>query len=298
MTAFLFPGQGSQQPGAAHLFVNACPNARAVVERAQTLLPDAVFQIMRDGPRETLNDTRNAQPALVCAEMAASAYLAHIGITPEICAGHSLGEISALAAAGALSFEQALPLVGERARLMSENVPEGGMAAVLGLPPETIAEVLPENAQIANYNGPAQTIISGTKDALAEAAEGLKQAGAKRVLPLPVSGPFHSRFMSDAADALARYLADVDVLPPTVAFLSSVSGEYETDPARIKLLLAEQLVSPVRWTRVMEQLSGRQAIEVGPGAVLQGLAKRMSNAPAVRSADSPEACDRLLLDDV
>ncbi len=126
----------------------------------------------------------------------------------------------------------------------------------------------------------------------------MKQAGAKRVLSLPVSGPFHSRFMADAADALACYLADVDIKPPTVAFLSSVSGEYETDPAHIKTLLAEQLISPVRWTRVMEQLYERKAIEVGPGAVLQGLARRMPNVPAVHPADSPEACDRVLLDDV
>lgn len=293
MPAFLFPGQGSQKPGVAHRFAQCSTKARDLVQLADKLLPQAVMSVMRDGPQEALNDTRNAQPALVCAEMAAVACLEEVGIVPDVCAGHSLGEISALVAAGALTFSDALPLVCERARLMSENVPEGGMAAVLGLAPETIADALSDDAQIANYNGPGQTIISGTTRALETAAEQLKAAGAKRVLPLSVSGPFHSKFMDEAAHALAQYLKHIPIQPPCVPFLSSVTGTYEEDPEAIRILLAEQLVRPVRWTDVMARLAGQTAIEAGPGAVLRGLAKRMPDAPEIRAADTPEACEEL-----
>lgn len=293
MPAFLFPGQGSQRPGCAHAFARAHADARAVLCLAERLLPDTIIQIMRDGPQESLNDTRCAQPALLCAAITSNAYLQGLGIRPELCAGHSLGEISALVAAGALDFEQALPLVCERARLMSEGLPEGGMAAVIGITPELIEDALPEDAQIANYNGPNQTIISGTKPALITAAGRLKQAGAKRVLPLPVSGPFHSRFMVEASRALAAYLVNVPIRAPHIPFLSSVSGDYERDPDRIRTLLSEQLIRPVRWTTVMLRLSNRTALEAGPGGVLQGLAKRMPGAPKISAADTPEACDLL-----
>lgn len=295
MTVFLFPGQGSQQPGAAHGFADANTAAHRILEQAQAFLPDRTLRIMRDGPPEQLNDTRIAQPALLCAEAAATAYLESIGVTPALCAGHSLGEISALVAAGALAFEQALPLVCERARLMSENIPEGGMAAVLGMAPNAIEAALPENVWVANFNGPEQTIISGAEAALTEAKQRLKQAGAKRVLPLPVSGPFHSPFMTNAAQALAAYLGQVTIVPPKTPFLSSVTGVCENDPERIRTLLAEQLVSPVRWTDVMEQLADRQALEVGPGAVLRGLARRAPQAPRIHPADTPEACNQLKL---
>ncbi len=293
MPIFLFPGQGSQKAGMAQLFQNAAPQSREVFERARAVLPESVMRVMMEGDQEALNDTRNAQPALVCVETAVTVYLDAIGVRPDRCAGHSLGEIAALVAAGALVFEEALRLVVERARLMSVNAPPGGMAAVLGLSAEQIGDLLPEDVQIANYNGPAQTIISGTHLALDAAAERLKSAGAKRVLSLPVSGPFHSKFMIPAAEQFACFLETVDLTPPRIPFVSSVSGCPEDNPERLRSLLAEQLYRPVQWTDVMILFGGVSAVEIGPGGVLRGLARRMDKGPEVAAADSVEACNAL-----
>ena len=291
MVAFLFPGQGSQQSGAALLFRDACAETRSLFEISEEILSPEVFDALLNGSQEMLKETRYAQPALVCVEAAATAFLRSLRINPTVCAGHSLGEISALVAAGALRFEDALFLVTERARLMSENVPEGGMAAVIGLESVSALEAaLPDTVQIANYNGPSQTIISGTKAGLEEAAAALKAVGAKRVLPLAVSGPFHSRYMEPAGKALAEVLKRIPISAPAVVFISSVSGQAETDPDRIRTLLSEQLFCPVRWTDVMEALVGCKAIEAGPGAVLQGLAKRMPQSPEVYSGATPDLC--------
>ena len=294
MVAFLFPGQGSQQAGAAALFRDTCAEARDIFDKAAAILPEPVLEIILSGSQEALTLTCNAQPGLLCVEAAVVALLGSLGVRPSVCAGHSLGEIPALVACGSLLLEDALRLVMERARLMSEDVPPGGMAAVMGLSPEAIEQALPDTVQIANYNGPAQTIISGTEAGLKEAAASLKEAGAKRVLPLAVSGPFHSRFMEPAARALAAYLRQTPIAPPACSFISSVSGAFETDPERMRALLAEQLYLPVRWTAVMEALSGAVAIEAGPGTVLQGLAKRMPGGPLVHSAATPEACRELV----
>lgn len=293
MPTFLFPGQGSQKSGVAAAFCDASPAAREIFKQIRPLLPANVFAMMMHGEQDLLNDTRNAQPALLCLEIALVAHLDALAIRPEQCAGHSLGEISALTVAGVLALEAAVPLVLERARLMSENVPEGGMAAVLGMNAEAIESLLPEDVQVANYNGAAQTIISGTLAALATATEILKAAGAKRILPLPVSGPFHSKFMGEASDKLEQFLQQIPFSPPRIPFISSVSGTYETDPGRIRQLLAEQLVKPVRWTDVMRLLAGKTAVETGPGTVLAGLAKRADEAPVVYAADSLEACSTL-----
>ncbi|NLO34684.1 MAG: ACP S-malonyltransferase [Candidatus Hydrogenedentes bacterium] len=290
MPAFLFPGQGSQQAGAAALFQDTCPESHALFDIAQNILSNELYHLIMEGTQEALHDTRVAQPALVCVEVAVAAYLQHLGVEPAACAGHSLGEISALVAAGAIDFADALVFVVERARLMSTDVPEGGMTAVLGLAPADIEALLPDDVQVANYNGSFQTIISGTGDALKEAARRLKEGGAKRLLPLSVSGPFHSKFMKPAADQLAAFLKAFPILPPKRPFLSSVSGEWETDPEAIRSLLAAQLYRPVQWTRVMEQLGKRSAVEAGPGTVLQGLAKRTPDGPVVCGGAAPEQC--------
>lgn len=290
MTILLFPGQGSQQAGAAAIFRESCNETKSLFAIAAEVLPADVFATIVNGAQESLNDTRYAQPALVCTETAAAAFLKSFGVSPVLCAGHSLGEITALVVCGALSFKDALVLVQERARLMSTDVPEGGMAAVIGLFADQVEAVLPDEAQVANYNGPAQTIISGTRRGLEEAEARLKEAGAKRVLPLAVSGPFHSRYMEAAGNALARFLENIPVAAPAIPFLSSVSGNCEEDPRRIRVLLAEQLYRPVQWTRVMEYLSGRKAVEAGPGTVLQGLAKRMPGGPVVHAGSTPEQC--------
>ena len=284
MSFFLFPGQGAQTPGMGKDFYDASPAAHAVFDEAAALLSPAVIDTLFRGPAEALNDTRVAQPALLVMGTAVARELATRGITPEGAAGHSLGEITALAACEALTFADAVRLVEVRARAMSEGVPEGGMAAVMGLTPEAIEAALPEGAQVANFNGPAQTIITGTRAGIDAATEALRQAGAKRVLPLRVSGPFHSWLMKPAAETLRPVLAGINIKAPRYPFLSSVSGGYEADPEVIRRLLVEQLYSPVRWTQVMAQLAGRACLEVGPGATLQGLAKRMEGGPSVTSA--------------
>mgnify|MGYP006291822977 CR=1 FL=1 len=237
---YLFPGQGSQKPGMGRDFHAAGGAGRAVLDAAARYLPNDFLATLFEGDAAALRPTRTAQPALLVAELAAAAHLRERGIAPSACAGHSLGEIAALAAAGALTLDDAVPLVCERARLMSENVPEGGMAAVLGLAPDAIEAVLPAGARVANYNSPDQTIITGATGPLDAAAQALKQAGAKRVMPLKVSGPFHSEDMRAAGDAFAEYLKQVPLTAPNVRFVSSVSGEAESDPQRIRALLARQ----------------------------------------------------------
>lgn len=281
MSFFLFPGQGSQKPGMGHDFYTDSPVARAVFEEAVEQLGPEFLNGIFQGEAAQVNQTTVAQPALLTVEVAIARHCIARGLMPTGCAGHSLGEIPALVIAGAVSFSDALRITRERARLMSENVPEGGMAAVMGLEAEQIEAALPEGVQIANYNGPSQTIISGSKTGVEASVEALKAAGAKRVLPLAVSGPFHSEFMRPAAEAFQAVLADVPFRAPEIAFVSSVTGGQVLEPEFIRGILAEQLYSPVRWTQVMQHVTGPVAYEAGPGNVLKGLAKRIEGAPEV-----------------
>ncbi len=294
MPIFLFPGQGSQKAGILKQFAEASTAARAMSERVLNLMPASVARVLEEGAQEELNDTRYAQPSLLCAALVVTAHLDALGIRPDACAGHSVGEVAAFTVAGALSVEQSIPFILERARLMSENVPEGGMAAVIGMPVETIETLLCDGAQIANYNGPSQTIISGASAPLEASVNAIKAHGARRVMALQVSGPFHSQCMTSASEKLTKYLDAMTIMAPKISVFSSVTGAYETDPAQIRALLAGQLRSPVRWTTVMEAFSERDAIEVGPGNALAGLARRADRAPAVRPANTPDACQALL----
>ncbi|MEA3364293.1 MAG: ACP S-malonyltransferase [Candidatus Hydrogenedentes bacterium] len=293
MTAFLFPGQGSQTPGMGADFHHSSAQARDILDRAAAMSDAGWLDIMFQGTNAEVADTRMAQPALLAVEIAIAAHLKSNGLTPSLCAGHSLGEFSALVAAGALSFEQAFRLVQERARVMSEDVPQGAMVAIIGFDPATIGSVLPEGAQVANYNGPGQTIISGTVPAIEAAEQALKEAGAKRMVRLNVSGPFHSECMRRARDTFREILKKVDFQAPEIRFISSVSGTEETEPERIRELLGEQLCAPVRWTEVMAAIGPIEALEVGPGRVLQGLAKRTQNAPLVTPVGTCEAAEAL-----
>lgn len=282
MSFFLFPGQGSQKLAMGQDFYERSAVAKAVLDEANALFSDEdLLQILFTGAQEDINQTTVAQPGLLAVEVAIARHLESAGYAPTGCAGHSLGEIPALVVSGAVSFEEAFRFTLVRARLMSENVPEGGMAAVMGLEPEAINAVLPKGVQVANYNGPGQTIISGTKAGIQSADAALKEAGAKRVLSLPVSGPFHSDLMAPAAEEFAKALAHIPFKTPSVPFISSVTATRVTDPEAIRALLAEQLYSPVRWTEVMTVVGHVDALEVGPGNVLRGLARRMDNAPSV-----------------
>lgn len=291
---FLFPGQGSQRPAMGKDFYDASPEARAVFDTAAAVCGASLLDTIFSGTQDDLNDTRVAQPALLTTEIAIVRYLEARGHAPEGCAGHSLGEIAALVAAGVVAFEDALRFTQVRARLMSENVPAGGMAAVMGLDAAAIEAALPEGAQVANYNGESQTIISGATDALTAAEAALKAAGAKRVLPLKVSGPFHSKFMQPAAEAFAAVLADVPFHAPRCRFISSVSAQAETDPEAIRALLSRQLSSPVRWTQTSHAIGPCNAWEIGPGGVLKGLAKRIEGGPEVTALGSLEEATALL----
>jgi [acyl-carrier-protein] S-malonyltransferase len=292
MKTWLFPGQGSQTPGMGEDLYRQSEDARRIFEEASAVLPDGFLDTLFHGEADAVNDTRVAQPGLLTVEAALAAHLKANGHTPAACAGHSLGEISALVAAEVVTFEDAIRFTVERARLMSEDIPDGGMAAVMGIDPAAIEAALEgADAEIANYNSPQQIIISGTSAAIAKATDILKDAGAKRVMPLKVSGPFHSRHMRPAADAFAAVLKDVPFAAPKFPFISSVSGQAETDPARIKDLLGQQLYSPVRWMQTVAALPDAYALEVGPGSVLKGLAKRIDGAPAVDAAGTLEALD-------
>jgi [acyl-carrier-protein] S-malonyltransferase len=274
-------------------FYEHSPAARAVFDEASARAGDSFLAVIFEGTPEALAQTRVQQPALLTVEVAIARHLESRGIRPEGCAGHSLGEFSALVAAGSLEFGDAFEIVQTRARLMSEDVPEGAMAAVLGLDPEAIAAALPEGVQVANYNGPQQTIISGTKDGIEAAQAALKTAGAKRVLPLPVSGPFHSQLMTPAAERFREALAHVPLRAPDCRFVSSVSGGEASDPEEIRSLLGRQICAPVRWTDVLRTVGSGAAVEVGPGSVLQGIAKRMEGAPAVSAAGTYESAQAL-----
>lgn len=274
-------------------FHEGSPEARAVLDEAAAESPADFLDILFEGPAEKLNHTATAQPALLAVEIAIARHLEARGITPSGCAGHSLGEFSALVCAQVLSFKDAFALVQLRGKLMAEEAPEGGMAAVIGLAPEAIEKALPTGVEVANYNGPQQTIISGTISGIEKAETSLKEAGAKRILRLPVSGAFHSFLMRAACDKFAAALDDVHFNAPRCPFVSSVSGKDIADGEQIRRTLKQQIVSPVRWTGVMQHLGVIHAIEVGPGKVLQGLAKRTDAAPEIEVAGTLEAANQL-----
>ena len=283
--AMVFPGQGSQSVGMLKGYAGLA-EVDAVRAEAEGALGADFLRLLDEGPAEQLNLTVNTQPAMVTAAIAAyRAWIAAGGPRPAIVAGHSLGEYSALVAAGALRFADALPLVRFRAKSMQEAVPEGqgAMAAILGLEDDAARAACAEAAQgqvvqAVNFNAPGQVVIAGHKDAVARAIEACKARGAKRAMPLPVSAPFHSSLMQPAAEKLAGYLKDVALAAPQVPLVNNVDVAVESDPARIKDALVRQAASPVRWVeaiRAMAEQGVTHVVECGPGKVLAGLAKRI-----------------------
>lgn len=265
-------------------FYQRSPAARAVMDAAAEMAGPDFLTLLSDGPAETLDLTINAQPALVAVEVAIARHLESIGALPSLCAGHSVGEFAALVLVGAMEFEDAFALVQARGRCMADGVPDGTMMAVLMLDATNVESALTDGAYIANYNGPSQTIVAGTKAALEKSAVAMKEAGARRVLPVKVSGPFHSPLMKNAEAAFRTELKSAKIVAPTIPFVSSVTGKHENDPESIRELLARQICDPIRWTHVMEMIGPVSAVECGPGKILQGIAKRMDNGPDVRLA--------------
>jgi [acyl-carrier-protein] S-malonyltransferase len=283
--AMVFPGQGSQSVGMLKAYAGL-PGVDAVRADAGAALGEEFLRVLDEGPAEALNLTVNTQPAMVTAGIAAyRAWRALGGPEPALVAGHSLGEYSALVAAGALAFADALPLVRFRAQSMQQAVPEGqgAMAAILGLEDDAARAACAEAAQgevvqAVNFNAPGQVVISGNQAAVARAIEACKARGAKRALPLPVSAPFHSSLMQPAAEKLRGYLAEVPLQAPSIALINNVDVAEERDPARIRDALVRQAASPVRWVetvRRMAALGVTHVVECGPGKVLAGMARRI-----------------------
>jgi [acyl-carrier-protein] S-malonyltransferase len=289
--AFVFPGQGSQAVGMLAGWAGH-PAVAQTVQEASDALGEDIGRLIAEGPKEALSLTTNTQPVMLVAGVAAyRAWRAEGGAQPAVMAGHSLGEYSALVAAGVLTLADAAPLVRFRAQAMQEAVPvgAGAMAAILGMDAQKViagcAEAArsfgPNNDEIVeavNFNDPAQTVIAGSKAAVEKACEVLKANGAKRALPLPVSAPFHSSLMKPAADKLRERLAATAFAAPAVPVLNNIEAEVESDPERIRNALYEQAFGPVRWVECIRAIKARGAthvIECGPGKVLAGLVKRI-----------------------
>jgi [acyl-carrier-protein] S-malonyltransferase len=281
----VFPGQGSQSVGMLKAYAGL-PEIDAVRAGAAAALGGDFLKILDEGPAEQLGLTVNTQPAMVTGGIAAyRAWLSLGGPAPAVVAGHSLGEYSALVAAGALSFRDALPMVKYRAQCMQEAVPEGtgGMAAILGLDEEAARAACVEAAQgevvqAVNFNAPGQVVIAGHKSAVARAIEACKARGAKRAMPLPVSAPFHSSLMQPAAEKLKEYLKNVVFSVPSIPVVNNVDVKTETDPGQIKNALVRQAASPVRWVEIVQAMARQgvtHIVECGPGKVLAGLVKRI-----------------------
>lgn len=294
--AMVFPGQGSQAVGMLKAYAGL-PGVDEVRAEAGAALGADFLKLLDEGPAEQLNLTVNTQPAMVTAAIAAyRAWRALGGPVPAVVAGHSLGEYSALVAAEALRFADALPLVRFRAQSMQDAVPEGqgAMAAILGLDDDATRAACAEAAQgevvqAVNFNGPGQVVIAGHKAAVARASELCKAKGAKRAVPLPVSAPFHSSLMQPAAEKLKGRLASVALIAPSIALINNVDVQSESQPERIKDALVRQAASPVRWVEIIKSMADQgvtHVVECGPGKVLAGLVKRIdSRAQGLAAAD-------------
>lgn len=289
--AFVFPGQGSQAVGMLDAWGDHPAVAETLAE-ASAALGEDVGRLIKEGPKETLALTTNTQPVMLVAGIAAwRVWRAEGGAAPAVVAGHSLGEYSALVAAGALTLAEAAPLVRFRAQAMQEAVPvgTGAMAAILGLDAAKVVEGCAEaqrsfgagSAEVVeavNFNDPVQTVIAGTKAGVEQACALLKSMGAKRALPLPVSAPFHSSLMKPAAERLREKLAAVALRSPEIPVINNIAAQVETDPERIRAALYEQAFGPVRWVDCVRAVQARGVttiVECGPGKVLAGMVKRI-----------------------
>ncbi|MEH6785682.1 MAG: ACP S-malonyltransferase [Paracoccus sp. (in: a-proteobacteria)] len=300
MRAFVFPGQGAQTIGMGRELAETYPAARDVFDQVDEALGEKLSDLIWNGDIETLTLTQNAQPALMATSMAAFRALEAEGINIQdanFVAGHSLGEYSALCAAGSLTLEDTARLLRLRGQAMQEAVPvgQGAMAAILGLDFETVDRIARDAAgdevvEAANDNDPAQVVISGHKEAVERAAEAMKAAGAKRAMMLPVSAPFHSMLMQPAAAVMADALAGVDIQPPAVPLIANVRAEAVIEPGAIRRLLVEQVTGTVRWRESianMAEAGVSEFWEIGAGKALSGMIRRIARDATVRNIGVP-----------
>ena len=298
--AFLFPGQGSQYVGMGKDLKQNFKVAADIFAEADEALHEDLSKLCFEGPEDDLKLTRNTQPAILTVSIAALRVLQQeTGLVPAMTAGHSLGEYSALVASGALTFTDAVAIVRKRGTFMQEAVPVGvgGMAAVLGMETEVLEQICKESAEgqavsPANYNCPGQIVISGHMEAVKRAAARAEAAGAKKVVMLPVSAPFHSALMKPAAEKLARALEPVTVQDLKIPVLSNVEADFYPSKNDVKRLLTEQVDHPVRWIEEMEKMVREgvdKCVEIGPGKVLNGLVRKISRETAMQSIENPDS---------
>ena len=298
MIAFIFPGQGAQKVGMGRALADAYPICRETFDEADAALGAPLSRIIFDGPDDQLTLTENTQPAILAVSTAAARYLTSRGLAPAFVAGHSLGEYSANVAAGTFAFGDALQLVQRRGRYMQEAVPvgEGAMAAILGLDAEKVAQACTEAAHgdvvsPANMNGGGQVVIAGARDAVARAGERAKALGARRVIALPVSAPFHCALMKPAELRLAPELRALRVQSPRVPIVANVDAEVKRDAPQAIEALVQQVSSPVRWEAVVRRLASEGVttyVEVGPGTALSGMVRRIHPEATVVNFGSPD----------
>ena len=297
--AFVFPGQGSQSVGMLDAWGDH-PAVRDTLAEASQALGEDIGRLIHEGPKDQLDLTTNTQPVMLAAAVACyRAWMAETARAPSVVAGHSLGEYSALVAAGVITLADALPLVRFRAQAMQEavTVGDGAMAAILGLDAEVVRSTCEEVAaasggvvSAANYNDPKQTVIAGSKAAVDQACEALKGRGAKRALPLAVSAPFHCALMKPAAERLKERLATVALAAPKIPVVNNIDVAVQTEPDAIREALYRQAFGPVRWVEIVQAIRARGAthlFECGPGKVLAGLAKRIDGELIVGNVLDP-----------
>ncbi len=302
--AFVFPGQGSQYVGMGKELHAQFAAAKHVFSEADEILGFSLSQLCFSGPDSDLKLTENTQPAILTVSVAALRVLeSETGLRPDFVAGHSLGEYTALVCAGALSFQEAVRVVHQRGRLMQQAVPPdvGTMAVILGLGAEVVRSLCEavSNGEVvapANYNGGGQIVIAGSKAAVVRAMSIAKERGARRVLNLPVSAPFHCPLMRPAAEGLKKVLDDVAVRPFSIGVVTNVDADLNLDASRVKSLLIEQAVQPVRWEESIRRLESLGCVyvwEIGPGKVLKGLINRISPALQADNFEAPQDLGKL-----
>lgn len=303
--AFVFPGQGSQAVGMLAELAEAHGVVRETFGEASEALGYDLWDVVQNGPEEMLNRTDCTQPAMLAAGVAVwRVWSDRGGAMPELLAGHSLGEYTALACAQSMRFADAVRVVADRGRFMQEAVPqgEGAMAAILGLEDEVVERVCREAAagevvEPVNFNAPGQVVIAGARQAVERAVKGAEQAGAKRAMELPVSVPSHCALMKPAAERLAQRLADTELFPPRIPVIHNVDVATTGDPDEIRAKLVAQLHQPVRWVGTVQRMAAEgvdKAVECGPGRVLAGLNRRIDRQVATAAVYDPQSLEKAL----